>query len=365
MSERPGENKTYRPDTLASNRFLTTYLPEEGRYYLFKELLKHGIFTEILAVVDSRYGPGFIDYKNGITGRGVPELEDIGPYLRGASEDILWVRGGFRSRHPFLKQLHDEKYWMLLYRANTPGSRVSFSDVVLDDLRDDYAIGETGRLFFPFKKPTNPDIFFPLTIEKRYDVCIGSSHISDRKAQWKGIKAAIEYQNLFGEKLRCVLPSSLLRGCRTDTIKPDIEKYGLCVNLPGHIPRPRLNGIYGMSRLLLHLCGGGQNDRSLLEPLRAGCPVLDVGSRNTAPWTRHPDSPIFHTDTVDDPVEYAKTIRSCLAQCDQKRRDATHEWYERHNGMDVVLTDMARLFRTMQQSPEADRTVLEREYGTA
>jgi hypothetical protein len=179
--------------------FYFDFLATEGYYWLLKRMVETGIVDEVSVIIDSGQKLAPVDYMPGITGHVVPGIENT-PLRDG---DIIWVRGGWKSWFPFLSRLHEEQRWLLFYGANTGRERWPLWDVVFDDLSGRDYVDGAGRIHLDFRKPTNPEIFHPMDIDPKYDLCIGASHIHDKKGQWRGVQAAIAYQKIFGKNLKC------------------------------------------------------------------------------------------------------------------------------------------------------------------
>jgi hypothetical protein len=217
-----GSNVPWDPDKPSTNFYAIDEngLPSEGYLIMLKEMLKHSIVDDVVIFIESSRGTGKTVYNHGsklIYCYVVPEIGYVKQFLN--KDDIIFARGGFRSWFNFLTQMNKEGRWLLLYAANTGRERWKFWDICFDDLTGKHNSDRWGRFFFDFKKPINPNFFYPLYgIKKEFDVCIGASHVHDRKAQWKTVEVIVEYKRLFGESLKCVLPGRITHGVNTNKI---------------------------------------------------------------------------------------------------------------------------------------------------
>ena len=333
--------------------YLEDFFPTEGYYRLLERMVETGIVDEVLVIAESGKRLPAVEYMPGFTGYVMPAVKDVPGGLR--EDDIIWVRGGWKSWYPFLEKI-SPKHWMLFYGANTGRERWPFWDIIFDDLdKQDYIDG-LGRIHLDFRKPTHPGIFYPMALERKYDLCIGSSHIHDKKGQWRGIKAAIAYQHVIGEKLKCVLPGSFRRGVMTNSILDDIRKYDLDVELPGMLPRDELRAVYNESKLFVHLGTGGQGDRGALEAMRCGCPVMIGFTQYHSPFT-YANSDISYVAADPDHFEtLAHEIHVQIGQSTEEKRKRVFEYHEGECGIETVsLPRMKKLFSLLKKLPKSDK----------
>ena len=245
-----GSKVSWSPDTPAKNRFAVGEggLPSEGYLYFLKRMLATGIVDEVIIFIESNRGTGSTTYKirkGSIKCYVVPEIQYVEDYLK--PDDIIWVRGGFRGWWEWLDSKKG-KHWLLLYAADTGRERWLFWDVIFTDFSDQYFLDRRKRFWFPFHKPMNEEIFKPLNIEPEYDVCIGASHIHDKKAQWKMIEVAKEYKKLFNKDLHCVLPGAARRGAKSNQIYSEIAAHDLKIDVVGLRTRSQMNTVYNQSK---------------------------------------------------------------------------------------------------------------------
>jgi glycosyltransferase involved in cell wall biosynthesis len=352
-----GSNTSWDINKKTNNVFANKLLKEEGYFYLVKEMEKQGIVDELTIVIESNRSPGSIkiDGYNVVV---TPEIANIKQWLEPG--DVVWFRGGFRSYFPLIQEFEKERVWTIIYSANTGRQRWKEWDVIFDDLNPTFRFDIHNRFYFPFRKPINPFVFYHIKpMDKIYDVCVGASHIHDKKGQYKMINAAIEYQKLYNEKLRCVLPGRIMKGVYTSKIKSLISKHDLKADMPGMIPRKELNVFYNRSILYAAMGEGGQNDRGPLEALCAGTPIL-----LSNPARHHPDANhYFETDYNNDPKALAQQIRRILNiphidECGTK----VSVYFQMRFGMHRIMDEIGRLFKVFRDNPKTDIDALKKEY---
>lgn len=251
----------------------------EGYFMLLQQLVEDHIISDLTVVYESNVQPGFakwIDHKNAKCFV-VPELRFIEKYID--EKTVIWVRGGFRHWHNWLLKYKD-KNWLMLYAANTGREKWPWWDIVLDDIRMHNVIDTHERYWFPFVKPIDDRFYCPSdhTFESDiYDLCIGASHIHDKKGQWRAVRVMAEYEKTFNHRLKAVMPGALRRGVETNKMLADIEAKGHDIHMPGHVHKRQLLDYYRTSKIFLHLGNHGQNDRGPLEASACGC-LLGIGS---------------------------------------------------------------------------------------
>lgn len=334
--------------------YYLNFLPTEGYYYLLKRMVETGIVDEVSVIIDSGQKLSPVNYIPGLTGHVVPGIENT-PMRE---DDIIWVRGGWKSWFPYLEQLHQEGRKLLFYGANTGRERWPFWDVIFDDLAGKDFVDGAGRIHLDFRKPTNPEIFRPMDIEPKYDLCIGASHIHDKKGQWRGVQAAKWYQRIFGKNLKCVMPGAFRHGVHTNNIIENIRKYGLDIELPGMLSREELVKLLNTSKVFAHLGSGGQGDRGVMEAMRCGCPVIIGFPMYHAPWTYQSDLSYVAVDP-DHFSTLAYEIYEQIGQATKEKRRQVFKYHESQCGVErVILPKMRKLFNVLRENPRADRRVL-------
>jgi hypothetical protein len=264
----------YNPDISCrtTNCFANNFTTE-GYYCLLEALKDKGVFDEILIFIETTRNPGHIRYAKGIDCYVVPHIAWVDKFLKDG--DIIWARGGWRSWHDYLISKKG-KHWLCLYAANSGRSRWKFWDVIFNDVEGGGSfIDRWGRYYFDFIKPTNEQIFRKITLRehKEYDICIGASHIHDKKGQWRMIYALDIIKDKIGRNLKCVMPGRFLRGVETNDLPKIIQERGLAVDMPGMISRRELALLMSNCRIFVYAGESGQNDRGPIEALCCGTPI--------------------------------------------------------------------------------------------
>lgn len=342
----------WNPDAKSVEPFAHNF-QQEGFYFLFCLLLEKRIFDEILIVIESSRSPGNVFLSNQMKILVVPHLNELKPFMR--DNDILWARGGWRSWFTFLSEWHDQKRWLLFYRAASNRGAWPFWDIVLDDLRDSFAQDKLGRFYYPISKPTNPMIFSPEKKKIEYDIMIGASHIHDKKGQFRMLRILDEYREKYHKNLKCIMPGSIQRGAGTSTILPTIKSAGLDIFTPGMVPREKLAGFYNQSSLFVHCGGAGQNDRGPLEALSCGTPIMLSMEQYHAPGIRPGKTFGSFLISPDDSMLAAVQVHEALESIKKDEtmfRSLTVAAFQYKHGIDdAILPEFMALFRQIQNTP--------------
>jgi len=233
-------DKTCQPvDAETKNYFAVSEggLKSEGYFWILKNLKATKVFDEVVVFIESNRSPG-TTHIDGIPVIVIPIIDCLHQFLK--PDDVIWVRGGFRSWFVHLEQLKKAGHWLLLYAANTGRQRWPIWDIVFDDYATENRLDSHGRLWAKFNKPVNPDIFRFTNSTPIYDVCVGGSHIHDRKGQWRTIEALWHYKQAHNRNLKAIMPGRPIRGNQTMQIPQKIESWGLDVAVPGMLPRPQM-----------------------------------------------------------------------------------------------------------------------------
>lgn len=331
----------------------------EGYWWLLKRLLETSIVDEVLVVMTSKRSQEF-SYGKNFHGVIVTGLQDLDSVLR--PNDVIWCRGGWKAWADHLRRWADEGRWLICYAANTGRQKWPFWSVVFDDLSGRTCVDGRGRFQLDWKKPTNPEIFKLMDRERVFDVCIGASHIHDKKAQWKTVKVIAEHQKIFGRKLRCVMPGRQVHGVHTNNLMSDISKYRLRVAMLGMVPRLEVAKIMNRSKLFVRFGGGGQNDRGPLEALRCGCMLLLETPSRHAPFLSKLSQMI-----AEDPnnlQSLAKQIEILLQFSSKEVHKSMFEMHEQKSGVEnVIIPAMSKLFGVMREYPKKSIEKLREVYG--
>jgi len=338
-----GADAVYDQTVKSINHFAvgTGGLKSEGYMWLLHRMVETKVVDEVVIFIESNRYPGVASIF-GIPIHVVPHINNINAFLK--PDDVIWVRGGFRSWHEWLVPKKG-KHWLLLYGANTGRERWLFWDIIFRDTSDINSIDKRGRLHVEFHKPINPNIFYPNKSSIEYDVCIGASHVHDKKGQWKTIKAIIAYERLYSTKLKCVLPGRIMKGVHTNAIRKDITDFNLNVTFTGMVDRHKMNEIYNQSGLFVYLGGGGQNDRGPLEALSCGTPIIICNpSRHHSVVCTYDQVSCVSKDSMDwDTV--AHEIGLMFEKREEDTKAQTHAYFEKENGIEnVCLPEMKLIF---------------------
>lgn len=330
-----------------------TEFQNEGFFSLWKNLAGSGNVSQISVVIESTRAPGYIKFNDNFDCYVVPHIDDFEPYR--TENDIYFIRGGFRSWFPFLTKLQQQNRWIFFYQAATNRGNWPFWDMVFNDVMPHQThIDRWGRLQYFFSKPTNQDVFKAELTNIVFDVCIGASHIHDKKSQWKTVKAAIAYKDIYKENLKCVLPGRSTKGVFTNEIGNDIKKHSLDVYMPGMVPRKELNGIYNRCKVFSHLGGAGQNDRGVLEALSCGLPLILCYRKFHAPFTYA--NPEFCT-LVNDDTNFemiARHIHKHVVSHTHGRKLMTRQHFERHSDIRMISRRITKLMQFFEEEPVVD-----------
>lgn len=359
---REGTNTPWDMKASSGNKYVRQF-HTEGYYYQLKRMLELGIVDEVLMLIETVRETGCFSFGPKFTGYVLPEMWQARQFIR--ENDIIWCRGGFRSWFNFLNLMVDTKHWTLCYAANTGRQKWPFWHVILDDLLQTHGtfMDKRGRLIFDFKKATNPKLFKPQALARDFDVCVGASHIHDKKAQWKMIDACIEYKKRYGRNLKCVMPGVIQHGVNTNQIIGKIKTHGLDVQLPGMLPREKMPEIYNRSKVFVHLGGGGQNDRGPLESMRCGTPsAVETPLRHARFISQCPVN--FVSEYANYPKDLAEEVHVWVEKSKwEDSRARVHAWHEEHSGIEnVLMPDMKKLFDFFRGVPKADREALGKYY---
>jgi len=349
------ENATLPPDLIKD-------FVSEGFCYMWSRMLDLGIVDDVEVVMESARFPGLYEFTPKFRFRVVPHINQFFKHIE--PDDIIFVRGGFKSWFPCLQQWKKEQKWVLFYQAATNRGVWQFWDVVFNDLVSENGKDRYGRFHLAFKKPTHPSFFKPMEIPRDFDICVGASHIHDKKGQWKVIRAIQAYERRYGKALNAVMPGRMYHGTSTNLMVEDIQAGKVSrLTMPGMVSRLEVGKILNRSKLFVHVGGAGQNDRGVLESMACGTPVMLANTQYHAPFTfKTPLS--FVTLNSLNPEALAVDIHNALEVCTEERRVEVKRYFEDESSVEaVILPAMWRLFKFLRANPKADREALWREYG--
>lgn len=275
----------WKADKECGNHYNVAFY-KEGYFRLLEELLKMGVIDRLNIFYESNRNPGiakWVEHPNAYCAV-IPEIRFAEQYID--EDTILWIRGGFKQWLGWLYEKYKGKNWMLMYPANTGRERWEHWDIILDDIATRFLEPDKfGRITFPFIKPIDTDFYKPIDMKMKYDVCIGNSHVHDKKGQWRVVKAIEEYEKKFRKPLNVVLPGAVFRGEQTNKMMKKINKnHGALITkrgklkskftLTGHVDKTELVNILNQSKIAVFLGAHGQNDRGPLEALACGCRII-------------------------------------------------------------------------------------------
>lgn len=328
----------------------------EGIFYMLSRMLQTKIIDELLVFFESNRGAGYADWGDGVKGYVIPELSFINEYIR--ENDIIFVRGGFKTWHNWLVDKKKKGHWLLTYNANTGRQRWKFWDVIFWDIKELKQMDRHGRIWFYYKKPTRPDLFHPIwDIKPKYDICVGASYIHDKKGQWRTINTLIAYKRLFGRNLKAIMPGAPRRGVKSNHIRNLIKKHALDIDVVSMLPRSEMAAkVYNQSKIFVHLGMSGQNDRGPLEALACGTPVV-IGAPNY-------HSPVVWRDTIacwippnrEDYDAIARELHLLVEEWNEELKKYVVDYYANECDIeDVILPEMKTLFDFIRENPVRDK----------
>lgn len=343
------------PEDCSGNYWIKR-VQEEGYFELIRLMVQEEIIDSASIVVESREHIGQCVLAEKITAFVVPDIR----YMAGLYEDdVIWIRGGWKHWHDWIEARGKAGHWLILYAANTGRQRWKFWDVVLDDLGGKDQVDKVGRVHLDFRKPINENVFKPMDLLPVYDVCIGASRIHDKKGQWRGIDALIEYQKIFDRDLYAVLPGPFHHGIETNKIRRKIKEFALAVDVTDGVSREKINELLNRSRLFLALGSHGQGDRGPIESMRVGTPVLVGFPRYHAPWLTAHNMAAEICEDPQDPKKTARQIHDFLKRTNGERRRFVFNYHKRQAGLrEVCLPGMKRLFDFIREHSKEERAKL-------
>lgn len=357
----------------AAKHTLTDKISEDGITYLWFRLIETGVFDSMISVIGPFDFPqaGSFTMANGNTGYVIPHTDVL--YDMVEPGDVIFVRGRSSSWTEFLAKMKERgENWIIYYDANTNCWHWEYWDIVFNDLCDKiqwnagrgYRSSLPDRIEYPFLKPVNPNIFYPQWgIDRPYDFCVGASHIFWRKRQWLGMEMIEAYEQIYGIRPKCVMPGKYMWTKDTDAEmirKIDAGRYDLYQ--PGFLTRAELCNIYNQSKVFLHLASGGQNDRSYLESMQCGTPVMFQRSNSRAPFVQADSAPVYFIDDITDIDEFARNAHDYLNFVTESTRRAGYLYFQENSSFEhVIMPRMTQLFELLLKYDPSEK---EKVYGT-
>lgn len=315
----------------------------ECYFMMFQKLLDSGVITDLTVFYESAKNPGKAEFVKGAKNFVVPHISMTDEFID--ENTIIFVRGGFKHWHDWLLQ-YKGKNWLICYAANTGRDKWLLWDIIFDDLEMKNIVDRRQRYFFPFIKPTNEEIFYPEKQEIKYDVCIGASHIHDKKGQWQAVEVMEQFYTKFGYYPRMVMPGAV-RGS-TETNKMLKKQIMNEIEMPGMLSKKELAVIFNQSKLYMGIGAGGQNDRGILEAAACGCTVIYSAMHRHTPLLKRLYSYYWPE---------CKSLLNCLRDqledsAPLSYREFKHSLFLYNMGFDpVVIPMLSELFNNLAKEP--------------
>ena len=342
------------------------HVQSDGHYDLIREMVKQEIVPEAHIYWEeyaSRAPKVYAEEKN-FTAVSVPNIDNI----KVQPGDVIWVRGGWKAWLPKIEEWIANKHWLLYYGANTGHERWTFWDFIFTDCKDLYGYDRHYRTWIPYRKPVSSTFGYkekPLT----YDVCIGASHVTKRKGQWRTWNMIEEYQKQFGT-LNCIIPGDFTPDFKTRTLYSTVSKLPN-VTTPGFVSREKLCDIFNRTKVFIHLGGGGQNDRSVLEAGTCGCKIILLNGKWHSSFIKNNTENVFvFKDTrcvfdVDETpfADGVAALYKMLNTTTHKTKKAFADFFKWENGLQQrAIPAMKKLFVFLKKHPRASHEAIEREF---
>ena len=355
----PGSTKRKIPVNQCGDYYIKAF-KGECYFHMLEELLKLEIFDELFIFYESNVAPGLADWiedKN-LVGKVycevIPEIRFVKDYIN--ENTVIFVRGGFKHWYDFLLRYKNTN-WLMIYAANTGRNKWTIWDVILEDISDkNNYVDNHQRYHFKFHKPTNENIFFYRDYPAKIDVCIGASHIHDKKGQYHVVEAIKILKQYHNYHVKAVLPGASRGGVNSAKMLNTLSKTG--VDFIGYLPKPQLCEIFNYSKLFVHMGNHGQNDRSLLEALACGTPVIFKSNIHHDPELKKVCYRFKHENNHS---ELAKTIKSSLENFQQCNKEKVFREYKKYFGFkENTIPKMAKLldFMFKYEPNKTSKTVL-------
>lgn len=330
--------------TNSCGKYYIDAFKEECYFKMLEELLKIGVIDKLDIFYESNIQPGLANWINDkrVYSEVIPEIRFVKDYID--DDSIIFVRGGFKHWYELLLS-YKSKNWLMLYAANTGREKWPFWDIILNDTNSNTNIIDTnGRYYFRFIKPTNEEVFYYKNISPIYDACIGASHIHDKKGQYHALEAIKILNEDLSNNFSFVMPGAPRGGLNTNKMFNEL-KFIKNVNYIGYVSKPQLCDIFNMSKLFIHMGNHGQNDRSVLEALACGTPVVIKSPMY------HDFDLKYHADIFpegDNPLKLANYLKEKLKKYDQLDKERIFREYKNNYGFkEIVIPRMARLLNFM------------------
>lgn len=317
----------------------------EGYFKMLERLVDMGVIDDLKIFYESNMWPGMADWlpEEKAFCAVVPNLDAVKKYID--KDTIIWVRGGFKSWHDWLLQ-YKNKNWLILYDANTGRKKWDFWDVILDDINLNLFLDSKERLTAPFTKPIDNNFWLPMRNKDSFDICVGASHIYDKKGQWRiqGVQ-----ENLSTD-LKMILPGSFRRGTKTTPFF-DYVHHNSNILKPGYVNKNQLRKYFNKSKIAVFLGQHGQNDRGPLEALACGCKVIIGSKKYHSKELKKMQEHVRFFDHPNDPIQIADEITRMIKEIDSESRIKTRkrisEDFKREIGIKIACERFANLILLM------------------
>lgn len=323
-----------------------------------RELVRDGLINSVRVVRES-YATTVptTDYEEpGFTAISVPDVN----ILTLVPGEIVWVRGGWKSHLPWIER-HLPNHWFLYYGANAGHHSWPHWDVILEDRHQRYVFPDSlGRLVWYYRKPVAPEFRARPGLERTWDVCVGASHIYDRKGQFRALDVCDEFYRLTGRQLRCIVPGCFYsREKQTERMKARLQSGAYPnVHLSGMLPREELVGVYNRSRFMYAATCGGQGDRCALEAGVCGCRMITARRRNHGPYVTADERFCFTPTAPEATGEIARYLAREIDEETPTRLDCA-AYHVAHGGTEAVVAQIAPVLAVLRENPKtADRAAL-------
>jgi glycosyltransferase involved in cell wall biosynthesis len=229
----------------------------------------------------TRYSPqGEYDIGDKVKVFVLPNEREFEAVHRPSSNDILFVRGGLQWQS--IVSLYRENNFKIFYDGSstgiTPPKKYSVNVSLYDDPEDGRRHGGRSLEFIKF---CDENIFRPLSLEKRYDVCLIGT-LTPKKGQ-------LEFARIAEKTWRIAIvgdPTDKAYVRRIQEMLPQAEFFG-------EVSKARVNVILNQSKVAVIF--SRKNDacpRVIVESLAAGTPVM-IHRRNIGRKYVKPDGGII------------------------------------------------------------------------
>ena len=343
------------------SRIRIEHAQRDGHVDLINWFLDNGVVDDAVMIIDrmgakspehhKTDGKLLIETRSGI--------DDLKPQIG----DVIWVRGSFKTWGQSIQRWHRQHIWLIFYDANTGRRNWPYWDVGISDLIDStrWTLREPRKLWWNYTKPVSR--LFRLMPEYKdkliYDVCIGASHIYDRKGQYHTYNAIKAYHKLFGKRLRCLLPGGYYcRERNTMQMRRELEA-GVAPNVHyvGNIPRDDLVVAFNQSRVFSITAGGGHGDRGPIEAGMCGCPMIIGYTKYHSPYMWQNRRITLVPEDARDPELFARELHDWLEDSrGHERREEIAAWFREHGSIETGSGPRLRqLFDLFREYPMANR----------